>query len=519
MAGVGVRSANMPGEKLHQRARKKLSDGLNSWRKKRKNRAALVETPGDSATPDMPDFAVTPSVLTELACRGRFGSDEFLDGACPRDAEKSDSTTSPGSPSTPCLSPGDGSLDGDQFINRLFSHIISTGDTSDAETDGEGTLVGDDVASAHSLLSNDDVFWSPDEEGGEGGGAGGFRHYCGAVGDLLGEAVLRSVSDSECSSDSTLLNLTLSSEEETEPQRTLQIRVQGRHRAKKLSHVGRQSNLSHSDTAGTHSGSEGAHGADPMKAGIPPHGNDDVMQGQLARGDGDVTKGRLCHGRTDVMVAAGQLSEGGDAPNVRTLPVMRAMRTTSADVETLSEIHSMLDLTAADDSSPLSHAPLSLSMPELHTAARNDKVPDRRSRASPRSSWKRTKDAQSSPAFVSTHWPAHTAPSASAGGERPATGTGRGPDVKASPPVKISSALETFPADVKRRCWSRSGWRALHITGIPEELCLCNCDNVCEADVEVKHVEITADSLLSPDQVSQPIKLLAVYKVKVSFCT
>lgn len=508
MAGVSVRSASMPGEKLHQRARKKLSDGLNSWRKKRKNRAAVVETPGDSASPDMPDFAVTPSVLTELACRGRFGSDEFLDGACPRDAEKSDSTTSPGSPSPPCLSPGDGSLDGDQFINTLFSHIISTGDTSDAETDGEGTLVGDDVAAAHSLLSNDNVFWSPDEEGGEGDGAGGFRHYCGAVGDLLGEAVLRSVSDSECSSDSTLLNLTLSSEEETEPQRMLQIRVQGRHGASKLSHVGRHSSLSHSDTAGTHSGSEGAHGADPMKAGIaPPHGDSDMM------------KGRLCHGRTDVMVAAGQLSEGGDAPNVRTLPVMRAMRTTSADVETLSEIHSMLDLTAADDSSPLRHAPLSLSMPELHAPARNDKVPDRRSRASPRSSWKGTKDAQSSPAFVSARWPAHTAPAASAGGQRPATGTGRAPDVKASPPLKISSALESFPADVKRRCWSNSGWRALHITGIPEELCLCNCDNVCEADVEVKHVEITADSLLSPDQVSQPIKLLAVYKVKVSFST
>lgn len=510
----------MPGEKLHQRARKKLSDGLSSWRKKRKSRAALSSASGDSTSPDTPGLAAAPapSVLQQLACQGGFGSDEFLDGACSREADKSDSTTSPGSPSPsspPFLSPGDGSLDGDHFINKLFSDIISTGDTSDADTDGERTLVGSDVASAHSLLSSDDVFCSPDEEREDGaagpGGAMGFRHYCGAVGDLLGGMGLPSLSDSECSSDSTLLNLTLSSDEEDEPKKMLQIRVQGHPRVRKLSHIGKQRNLSHSDTAETNNGSENELSGNVMKAGTLSHGDCDVMKDQLSHGDIDVMKSQLSHGDIDG-VKTDQLSHGGNVPNL--LPIMRAMRTSSADVSTLSEIHSMLDLTCAADPSPLSHAALSLSMPELNVSTPNEKVPDRCNRKLPRSSRKHKKQTKSSTAFLSTRAPSE-AVATSAGREKSPKAEGP-PDLKAPPPLKISAVQEKFPAEVKRRCWTRSSWKALHITGIPEELCLCNCDNVCETDVEVKHVEITPDCLLSPDQVAQPINLLAVYKIKVS---
>lgn len=236
-----------------------------------------------------------------------------------------------------------------------------------------------------------------------------------------------------------------------------------------------------------------------------------MMKDQLSHGDIDVMKSQLSHGDIDG-VKTDQLSHGGNVPNL--LPIMRAMRTSSADVSTLSEIHSMLDLTCAADPSPLSHAALSLSMPELNVSTPNEKVPDRCNRKLPRSSRKHKKQTKSSTAFLSTRAPSE-AVATSAGREKSPKAEGP-PDLKAPPPLKISAVQEKFPAEVKRRCWTRSSWKALHITGIPEELCLCNCDNVCETDVEVKHVEITPDCLLSPDQVAQPINLLAVYKIKVS---
>nr|KAG5700215.1 hypothetical protein BaRGS_011058 [Batillaria attramentaria] len=156
--------------KLHEKAKKKF----NSWGRKKKPK---TDNPPDDLGAKPAEFPPPPAppVFADLACA--FGPDDFLDGACSRDAEKSDSTTSPGPPSPcspPCLSPADGMVDGDQFINKLFSDIIpGNDDTSDCDTDGERTLVGDDLSRPEtpSLASDgDEVFLSPrsDSSGGLG---------------------------------------------------------------------------------------------------------------------------------------------------------------------------------------------------------------------------------------------------------------------------------------------------------------------------------------------------------------
>ncbi|KAK7487684.1 hypothetical protein BaRGS_00021103, partial [Batillaria attramentaria] len=214
------------------------------------------------------------------------------------------------------------------------------------------------------------------------------------------------------------------------------------------------------------------------------------------------------------------LSHSESVPNLKPFPRMRAMPPT---LQTLTEIHSMLDLPSGDlmpdlstetaQSAQTAAVPSPAKRPTGFATPLDSKPPGK-SRTTSKSSTGFKTALDSKPPAKTTRTSKSSKESSDKRNRTSRNSTGdaehpRNPtdpfSVKSPVDTQHPSSVKSGLVDIEHPSSVKSGpsdstktvlsrWKSTEVrsNSIPEALCLCNCEGVCETDVEVKHVAIRA---------------------------